>query len=272
MKNNKFKKTFVFIVFILLFFFSFSLILSSEIDYFNEGFYHYNLAESAMNNKNYMMAFQEYGKAAELFDKGGYTQMRDLSIDKSIEANNLNSKSSTTQNNTFDSSTPPPEININGILIIGALFLFLYIMSKVKTEKKQGPRSLQGDNHRSNAETRISNWFYRNKIKHYYESEIISKRFWEGGKSRYYLPDFYLPKFGIYVEYWGLAGDESYDNRTIEKQQYYEKRKIKLMNLYPPDLKNIEQAFRREFRILMGYDYPHRIEYSDLFDVPENRY
>lgn len=268
MKSICFKASIIFLSLFLLFSLFISSTLSSEIDYFNEGFYHYNLAESAMKNKNYMMAFQEYGKAAELFEKGGYTEMKNLSIEKSTEASKMNTQSSSSQQNFKDSD--PVEIN-SGFIIIVAIFLLLYILSQGKSGKKQGPRSVQGDNHRSNAETRISNWFARNGIKHYYESEIISKRFWEGGKSRYYLPDFYLPKFGIYVEYWGLAGEDTYDGRSLEKQQYYEKRKMKLMSLYPPDLKNIEQAFRREFRNIMGYEYPHRIKYSDLFDVPENK-
>lgn len=257
------------IIFMMIFTISCQLLFSSDIDYFNEGLAHYNMAESAMENKNYLMAFQEYGKAAEMFNKGGYNEMRDLSIDKSAEVGRLINQSSGAQKSNNDNESA--QIN-SGVVVIGVIFLILlYALSKGKPQKKQGPRSIQGDNHRSNAETRISNWFYRNGIKHYYESQIISKRFWEDGKSRYYVPDFYLPKFGLFVEYWGLAGDDFYDNHTLEKQQYYDKRKIKLINLYPPDLKNIEQAFKREFRNNMGYEYPHRIKYSDLFDIPENK-
>lgn len=246
------------------------LLFSSDIDYFNEGLAHYNMAESAMENKNYLIAFQEYGKAAELFKKGGYNEMRDLSIDKSAEAGRLINQSSGAQKINNDNESA--EIN-SGVVVIGAIFLLLlYLLSKISPDKKSshknGYRSIKGDYVRSNAERMIANWFYRNNIRYDYEKVKIPKT---NGKYGYYNPDFRLLDHSVYVEYFGVVGDDKYYNKTSDKQKCYEERKLKVMYLHPEDLPHMEQAFRREFEVVMRRGYNHYIKYKSVYDVPENK-
>lgn len=271
MKSICFKAPIIFLFISFLFYLSISSTLASEIDYFNEGFYHYNLAESAMQNKNYMMAFQEYGKAAELFDKGGYTEMKNLSIEKSIEASKLNNQSSSPQQT--NSNSEQPQIDTGRVIIIIGIFIILfYFLSKISPDKKSsrenGYKSIKGDYHRSNAERMIANWFYRNNIRYDYERVKIPKT---NSKYGYYIPDFRLLDHSVYVEYFGVVGDDKYYNKTSDKQKCYEERKMKVMYLHPDDLPHIEKAFRREFEIVMRRGYNHYIKYKSVYDVPENK-
>lgn len=52
---------------------------------------------------------------------------------------------------------------------------------------------------RSRAEALISNFFYNNKIRSVYEKTIYYDD--ENGESKTLHPDFYLPDYGIYIEY-----------------------------------------------------------------------
>jgi len=84
-------------------------------------------------------------------------------------------------------------------------------------------------------------------------------------------PDFYLPDFNIFVEYWGLVDvpDERKKEDYVKKMkwkmaQYYSQR-IKFVSLYPSNLDNLEYVFPRKFEEISGIKfptYPNRLDES----------
>ncbi len=52
-----------------------------------------------------------------------------------------------------------------------------------------------------------------------------------------FLPDFYLPDFDIFIEFFGLASNKKYNKRMKEKMVKYQKAKIKLISLFPSSIK-----------------------------------
>lgn len=57
------------------------------------------------------------------------------------------------------------------------------------------------------------------------------------------VPDFYLPDFGVYVEYWGLVGaDRGYEKRMARKMELYWGNGVRVLSLYPGDLNDLGSA------------------------------
>jgi len=117
-----------------------------------------------------------------------------------------------------------------------------------------------GETVRSNSERMIADYFYQNNIRYVYERDAISKR----NHRRISRPDFYLPDYGIYVEYWGMLGADdqavrSRYERTMKWKmaQYYEN-DIQFISVYPKNLSNLDWVFRAKLREVAGYDLPKR--------------
>ena len=100
--------------------------------------------------------------------------------------------------------------------------------------------TLRGEVVRSRSEKVIADWFYRKGIRYVYEHPAFDRK-----GSVISRPDFYLPDYGVYVEYWGLAGAErSYDRTMMWKTSQYQMNGVKVVFLYPVDLANLDAAFR----------------------------
>lgn len=56
------------------------------------------------------------------------------------------------------------------------------------------------------------------------------------GRTRAFRPDFYLPEFNLYIEYYGRVGNQDYDLRTAKKQAAYAANNLNVISLYPWDL------------------------------------
>jgi len=54
-------------------------------------------------------------------------------------------------------------------------------------------------------------------------------------------PDFYLPEFDLYIEYWGMDTAD-YKIGMLKKQQLYQQQGKKLISLYPDDKLNLRQV------------------------------
>jgi DNA helicase-4 len=100
-------------------------------------------------------------------------------------------------------------------------------------------RSLKGDLVKSLEECQIANFLYINGIDYVYEADYevatASKR------KRQYKPDFYLPKYGIYIEHFGVDRNnnpapfldkEEYLQGMNWKQQLHKKHDTKLVTTY----------------------------------------
>ena len=57
-------------------------------------------------------------------------------------------------------------------------------------------------------------------------------------------PDFYLPEFNVFVEYWGLIDDAKYKKEKYDfKKKMYTLNDLDFISLYPKNLKNLDFVF-----------------------------
>jgi hypothetical protein len=98
--------------------------------------------------------------------------------------------------------------------------------------------TLRGEVVRSYSEKVIADWFFRNGVRYAYEHPALD---WRG--SVISRPDFYLPDYGVCVEYWGLAGTgKEYDRTMRWKVARYRMNGVRVVSLCPGDLADLDSA------------------------------
>lgn len=113
---------------------------------------------------------------------------------------------------------------------------------------------------RSRAEQRIADYFESIGLEYKYEQEI------EAGiwifTEKVSCPDFYLPAYDVYVEYWGMLNVENdhdrskYERAMKYKMARYHQLGIKFISIYPDNMKNLDWVFRKKFKQVTGIDLP----------------
>jgi hypothetical protein len=124
-------------------------------------------------------------------------------------------------------------------------------------EKEYGTpsKTLRGESVKSRAEKQIADYFAHNGIRYVYERKaqtnaIIFKR-------TFAHPDFYLPDYNVYVEYWGLLGaSKEYERIMKWKMAQYHQNKIRFISLYHDNLRNLDWIFRAKFKKVVGVNLP----------------
>ena len=129
---------------------------------------------------------------------------------------------------------------------LALLVVFIVLLQPVRRKAYGRPAvTLRGEIVRSNSERVIADYFSRSDIRYVYEQPAVSR--W--GSRKISRPDFYLPDYGVYVEFWGLAGlpDNSarsrYQRSMRWKMEQYRRNGIRFISLYPGDLGNLNGAF-----------------------------
>jgi hypothetical protein len=150
------------------------------------------------------------------------------------------------------------------LLIFVVMIVLVLIFSDKSKPKQYGVTSVtrRGETVRSIGEKRIADYFDRKNIRYLYEKEAKAKflLFFEYKISS---PDFYLPDYDVYVEYWGLvdADDgrtrQNYVRNMRRKMAIYYANKIKFISIYPRNLENLDWIFRTKFRKVTGFDFPN---------------
>jgi hypothetical protein len=84
---------------------------------------------------------------------------------------------------------------------------------------------------KSEGERRIAYFLDNNSIKYLYEPGVLVNSV--GEKPRIWYPDFYLPEFGTYIEYYGLAGRQNYGRGLKTKKSVYSKMGLDVISVYP---------------------------------------
>jgi hypothetical protein len=84
---------------------------------------------------------------------------------------------------------------------------------------------------KSEGERRIAEFLDKNSIRYHYEAGVLL--YHPRGKLRIWYPDFHLPEFGVYIEYYGLYGRQNYDRGIKAKQSAYAKTGLKVIPVYP---------------------------------------
>jgi hypothetical protein len=103
----------------------------------------------------------------------------------------------------------------------------------------RGTKCLAEDGHEclSIAEKNIDDWLFKNNIKH--EKEPYYPKDDELNKSGRMRADWKAGTF--YLEYFGLAGNEKYDLKTLKKQKLCEQNGLNLISLYDFDLFDLNE-------------------------------
>jgi len=113
--------------------------------------------------------------------------------------------------------------------------------------------------YKSEGERRIARMLDEVGIDYIYEPGLLVN---DGGKNRIYYPDFQLPHYAVYIEYFGIENDPSYDARTEHKMDVYQQNKIDVVPVYPGTLRGDYRGH------VLGE--VHRIQQARLADL-ENR-
>lgn len=120
-----------------------------------------------------------------------------------------------------------------------------------KDFRKQYPadkRCIDGHYVRSKAEMRIDNFFFYNRIYHIYESEYFSHII-----QKQYYPDFYLPDYNLYIEFFGRK-DKEYIRKKHEKiEAFRADTNIKFEYIEHFDYRKIESKLKE---ICLKYNIP----------------
>lgn len=124
---------------------------------------------------------------------------------------------------------------------------------------REPSRTKRGETVKSKGEKQIADYFFENGINYTYENraETTNSAF----SKKISKPDFYLPDYDVYVEYWGLIDTGDYDVRNKyredmewKKRRYYENG-TKFISLYLWHLKDLDGAFRNEFESVMKREF-----------------
>lgn len=101
-------------------------------------------------------------------------------------------------------------------------------------EEEPGParkpaklRCADGHRVRSKPERAIDDWLHANGVLHELEPRLKGMR-----------PDWRVGN--VYIEMWGLKGQQGYEVRREQKLALYRKRRLKLVELFPEDVEDLE--------------------------------
>ncbi len=134
---------------------------------------------------------------------------------------------------------------------VSAITIFVLLYSLETRRKHVILNPYKKNNYRSKPEIEIADYLKRKKIIFVHEKEIVIDKtfgpFLLPFPQIKLHPDFYLPEFEIFVEYWGLMHKKDYKEKHDLKQLAYKKNKVDLIDLYPEDLKNLDEAFTSKF-------------------------
>ena len=111
----------------------------------------------------------------------------------------------------------------------------------VPTREKIGSY-LADDGHwvQSKTERSIDNWLFHRGIVHAYDYRVQIG-------SDYLRCDFFLPQSKVYIEFWGMVGNQEYNKRRETKLDLYKRTKLKLMEIFPMDDRVLPEILSAKF-------------------------
>jgi len=133
-----------------------------------------------------------------------------------------------------------------------------------RATERYGKPSLteQGEWVESGEEKIVADYFAKNNIRYEYEPAVYGR-----GRRRRFLigyPDFLLPDYGVYVEYWGMvdvdddAERDRYVRRMRWKMAQYHRNGIRFISIYPSNLDNLDWIFRAKLKEVTGLELEKR--------------
>lgn len=94
----------------------------------------------------------------------------------------------------------------------------------------------------------IRHWLQEHEIKFNYRYKLYDLNGWPYD---YAEPDFYLPDYNLYIEYWGMWDNKTegkeYQKSARKKMAVYYNNKIDFISVFPNQLKMLDYVLEREF-------------------------
>ena len=104
------------------------------------------------------------------------------------------------------------------------------------------PTLKDGELVRSLSEKYVADFFYTHKVAYEYEKHL----FLDGYKIK---PDFYLPAYDLYVEFWGMLDNPGYLDKVNWKFAMYQKHGINFIALNPDDQPVSEESVSHQIAV-----------------------
>lgn len=155
-------------------------------------------------------------------------------------------------------------IRIIGLsMILGSIMnFFLETKRKYKITKR-----FQKNHYDSKAEEKIADYFKRKNVafEHHPTIKVDYTKFGLTVPFKKIIiePDFYLPEFNVYVEYWGLIDKPEYKKKQYDrKKKLYADNDLEMLSLYPKNLTNLDFVFTSKlleiFKVRQGIERKFR--------------
>ena len=114
----------------------------------------------------------------------------------------------------------------------------------------------KGEKVKSISEKRIADYLYENNIEYEYERPAFTRGWLFHDKIA--NPDFYLPEYEVYIEYWGLVNARTacvraeYTRIMKWKMAQYHENRIKFISIYPNNMDNLDWVFKAKMKNVLG--------------------
>ena len=95
-------------------------------------------------------------------------------------------------------------------------------------------------NLKSAGERTIADFLTNAGIRYNYEPAVMIN---DGGYNRIWYPDFGLPEYSVFIEYFGMVDDHAYDKQTDYKLATYGRNSIDVIPVYPSTLAGNYQRY-----------------------------
>jgi len=111
---------------------------------------------------------------------------------------------------------------------IWAVLISLVVSLSDGLEEIVSPRRVH---FKSEGERKIAYFLDSHDIRYQYETGVLVNTPYR--KTRIWYPDFYLPQFASYIEYFGLVGKKNYDEGVKNKLLAYQQMSLDVIPVYP---------------------------------------
>lgn len=95
---------------------------------------------------------------------------------------------------------------------------------------------------RSRNEALVDNWLYHHDVCHAYEKAVFSK-----DAKITYCSDFFLPRYNLFIEIWGM-NDSAYETRRKRKTAFYRDNGYSLLEIFGDEIKNLDDILSKALR------------------------
>ena len=124
--------------------------------------------------------------------------------------------------------------------------IYMFLWKRWRPQTMGVPSTtLKGEAVKSKAEKRIADFLYINEVAYIYEKPV---RVWFGVTKLY--PDFYLPEYKVYIEYFGMMKDRKYNASAVWKMNLYKKSRLKVFSLDSSQYHCLESHLENMIQVL----------------------